>query len=621
MPTFGDFTPAGQQQAGAWYKSAIGGLHSSVSDAAANANSRVEGWTSKNPDKPLNQYASGEARRAKYTGQMAEDPGIRDRSSFGLSEAGHRIAGNWGRAAALTARGDIAPTEHDVGAANLTSHTEAGMKALQTGRGTAQPVGADWYFDHGPGIAKAAEAFGADPRAAIISSTSMSPQNSPQNERQASSALARMETQNPMIHVATDVKGSGALKGASIAAGSHEWSSLNPDQISLINRNAVNPKYPKTHGNPITTDKVNTVMRDMGRGTISADQAERESDLSGLGKGGTELATGVRMMRGETGQQDLGPTGKVTTYTHNSLLAAGLDSLGEKGADANDRAEFHRRVHEATPGSAPYFEQDTLFGKEWEADPYGRAHVTTGMLNVGHQPDSPIPASDSAKAMYPDSHDRHINHMMEHQGVSKPEDVVLPEGSATMDTWQMGQSVGLPRSVEHKDLSGEGGRHTVHAAKTIGSDSAIVDPGAAGYMPTAKGQRNLSSSEAQHAIFNEVNNRAAAEISNNARAAGRNVGAGLPIIALQSATWTGYRIEGGKDPHFDARTAANNAPAERGIRETQRGTPQPGENVPMFDASNEPINYGGKDRSKLTWKASKSKAPLVQPAKPFKGGL
>ena len=40
----------------------------------------------------------------------------------------------------------------------------------------------------------------------------------------------------------------------------------------------------------------------------------------------------------------------------------------------------------------------------------------------------------------------------------------------------------------------------------------------------------------------------------------------------------------------------------------------------MFDTNNEPINYGGKDRSKLTWKASKSKEPLVQP-KQFKGGL
>jgi hypothetical protein len=195
--------------------------------------------------------------------------------------------------------------------------------------------------------------------------------------------------------------------------------------------------------------------------------------------------------------------------------------------------------------------------------------------------------------------------MMEHQGVDQVEDLKLPEGSATMDTWQMAQSVALPRSVEHRDLDPDSPRHKVHAAKQVGSDSLVVDPGSAGYMPTPKGERNLNKSEAQHAIFNEVNNLAAGEITRRARERGRNVGAGMPIIPVQSSTWTGYRMEGEKDPHYDARMSAYNHEVVRSTRETMRGAGQgwkakdrvegahgspelgsplvqPGENVPMF---------------------------------------
>jgi hypothetical protein len=317
-------------------------------------------------------------------------------------------------------------------------------------------------------------------------------------------------------------------------------------------------------------------------------------DLDEIAKGGTEVATGVSMIRGDTGQHDLGPTGKVVSYVHQGMLGAGQESLGEPAPTANTQSEYYRRMHESVPTNHPYFEQPTVFGPDWEKDPYGEAHVTQGILNPGHQPDEPHPASEAAKQHYPETSSRY-------ETQRQSGEMKLHEATTPQDTWMMAQSLALPRSVEGVSVGNEGVTPAV-LSKTLGSDSLVVKTGAGDrYMPTPVGERKLTGSEAQHAIFNEVNNRGAAEITSRARAAGRNVGAGVPAIGVQSATWTGYRMDLDKDPnlkHREAHIAAAAQPnaAAPGV------TPQPGQDVPMFDEAGTPTRYAS------NWRALPSRA-------------
>jgi hypothetical protein len=492
-----------------------------------------------------------------------------------MNAAASRIADNYAKTTKRTQRGDVGLTSADLGASSLSPITQASVANAQAGRGTMVPAGSDWYPAHGGELRKVAQSTGLPTPQVVVGSGSMSPQNDPVMERAAAAEISRSVAGERTVSLASPSRDEGkkgdeqraAVAGARETFGlkrgeSRPFSQFSPEQVSKL------PSHRAGLG-----------------GTVNLDE---------IAKGGTEVATGVSMLRGDTGQESLGPTGKVVSYVHQGMLGAGEESLGEHAPTANDTSEYYRRMHESVPTNHPYHEQPTLFGPEWEADPYGKAHETQGILNPGHQPAEPHPASEAAKQHYPEMTSRY-------ETQRQSGEVKLHEATTPQDTWMMAQALTLPRKIEGATVGDEGVTPAV-LSKKLGSDERVVGVGGGDvFMPTPPGTRKLSKSEAQHAIFNEINNRAAGVITDRARAAGRNVGAGVPAIGVQSSTWTGYRMDMGKDTNLKHREkhlaaeAAGNAAAP-GV------TPRPGQDVPMFDEAGTPTRYAS------NWRALPSRA-------------
>ena len=584
-PTMADFSPEGKKLAETTFRDIATKPHSQALAAAANATERLSNWEAdpENAGKEHNLYAKGEARRAE---QMTTAAGmLSDRPRpVTMNVAAQRVADNYARAGARTMSGDIGLTTADLGPSSLSPSAIASVAHAQAGKGTVIPMGADWYQGHGGELRKIAEITGTDPRALVVGSSSMSPQNEPSQERAAATAIgyAQHGAGDRSLTMAKLPKGADdktrkshgkALEELGMRAGeTRSFSDFTPDQVAHLARH-----------------------RDHLSGNV---------DLKAIAKGGTEVATGTEMIRGEKGQEDFGETGKVPTYTHQNLLGAGLSSLGEDAPDANDVSEFNRRVHESIPGNQPYFEQPTLFGEGYEADPYGKAHVTTGILNPGHQPEAPLRPSVAAEQFFPEQ-------SSEYNRKADAGEVKLHEGTSAQDTWAMAQSLALPRGVEGAKI-GESARSPQLLAKALGSDPTAVKIGGGDvFMPTPTGERKLAPSEAQHAVFNEVNNRAAVVVTDRARAAGRNVGAGVPAVAVQAASWTSYRMDMGKDPDKARREKHMAAEAEGRPSAPAGVTPKAGQDVPLFDTST-----GEATRYASNWRSLKSK-PDTSPAAPL----
>jgi len=568
-PTWKDFSPSGQRRAAGEFRDIASNPQTLASNAATHAAGRVAGWREKNPEKADNVYVGHELRRQEQMETITSMVSNRPRPVT-MNVAANRIAENYTRAGERTLRGDIAVTPE-------SSPSDIRSAAnVAAGRGTVMPTGGPWYREHGGEVRKVAEAYGADPRATVLGSASMSPQNSPANEREAIHGITAAVQQDrkvsmlsePQIHerlqtnkIDTKTQRAHVQAREDLAMGAgttKSFSEFTPEQVALMPRH-----------------------RSLLGGNV---------DYERIAKSGTEGATGVRMARGELGQSDLGATGKVPSYAHQDLLGAGLSSLGESAPDQNDWSEYGRRLHESIPGNHPYFEQPTLFGKAWEADPYGRAHSTSGILNPGHQPDSPLPASRAAKEWYPET-------TAKYEGARKAGDIELHEATTANDTWMMAQSLALPRTVEGAHVNAA--RNPAIVAKTLASDPQAVSFGGGDvYMPTPSGGRKASPSEVQHAVFNEVTNRAAGVVTERARAAGRNVGAGVPVVAVQGASWTGYRMEHGKDPDYTKRLSSLSQPPNAAA---PGSTPKPGQDVPMFDESGTALDYG------KTWRPKRRK--------------
>ena len=555
-PTWADMSPSGRKQAASEFSRVATSPHTVAAEAAEHASGRIDAWRAKNPGQPDNPYMVNEGRRLGKMQAAAAATTDRPRTVT-MQSAANRIAENYHRAGARTRSGDIGLTEGDVGLSSLAPSAVSSVKAARAGRGTSMPAGADWYLSHGKVLADISRTTGIEQAATVIGSSSMSPQNDPVMERQAALAISHATAQNRTIGIAKPARGASPKEKAAHAqasahlgikvGGTKQFSELSPEQVERVPRH-----------------------RDVLTGNV---------DAYAIGKGGTEIQTGTQMIRGEKGQADLGATGKVVSYAHQGMLGSGLASLGEKAPDANDISEYNRRVHESMPENHPYFEQPTLFGKQWEADPYGRAHSTSGILNPGHQPEVQPKPSRAASHWYPESTAEH-----------KANPPTPHEATTPMDTWMMAQSLSLPRSVEHTQVST--GKSPATLSKAMGSDPHAVKTGGGDvYLPTPAGERKASPAEIQHATFNEINNLAAAKVTETARAAGRNVGAGVPAVAIQSGSWTGYRMEAGKDPDlirrdaYIARQGAPNAAAPG-------ATPKPGQDVPMFNEQNQPLSYG-----------------------------
>jgi hypothetical protein len=330
------------------------------------------------------------------------------------------------------------------------------------------PAGVGWYIDSADEIDRAARAYHHDTPTALAASGSMSPQNSPENERAAVTALMKGHHNNPNVTARTPegarmmgFRGETAVPGAVKA-----FRELSSEQLRSIGST---PKQKHIDSPGVS--------------------------LTDLGKGSTGLQTGVGVLRGNIHPSEIGAdTGKVPSYIENHLHA--------HSAAANVRSEYFRRAHELF-SDKPYFEQPTVFGKEWEADPYGKAQSTEGILN--------------------------------------------PRGNTAEDTWQQGISLGQRNEAKALPL----GRGSGRLGKALGSNPVVQAMSAKDVFPTPPRSKSVNAAEIRHAMNNAATIKAAADITKDAVARGRNVGAGMPAIMAQETGWTGYRIEQGKDDLYE----------------------------------------------------------------------
>lgn len=379
---------------------------------------------------------------------------------------------------------------------------------IRTGEGPSdRPIGAGWYLKHAKDINNIADAYGHSRERLYAASGAMSPQNSPDNEKAALRAMASAHAANHDVTAKT-ITGARRL---GIDVPSHI---TNDEQFAALPSEQRSKKF-----RDLTPEQIRAgVSKGEHRKHI-----DTKVDVEGLAKGGTGLTRGISIMRGDTDEKDFlasGPNGgpKVSSYVGN-IRAAG-------SANANEVSEYYRRIHEAIPGAKPYFEQPTIFGEAWEADPWGKAKSTEGILD--------------------------------------------PQGNTAEDTWMRAISAGQPKEfsvIPGARAGGEGNR----VGKFVGSSSALQKMPVTGVYPTIPGHPDPTSETIIHAMNNEATIRSAAAITRAAKKEGRNMGAGLPSMSVQESAWTEYRIQADKDP--DYRKAERNLSSQFSAPSSSRKRP------------------------------------------------
>lgn len=349
---------------------------------------------------------------------------------------------------------------------------------------SAQPISAGWYINHARDIHEIADRHGIDRERLYAASGAMSPQNSPDNEKKALAAIASAETANHGV-TATTITGAKALG------------------IELPSHIKSNKDFQKLHADQRTRQFKDLtpaqIRAGLGRGEMR-EHVDTKVDIEGIAAGGTGLTRGIDILRGNLGVDDFlseGPSGgpKVASYVEN------IRNAGR--SNANEKSEYFRRMSNAVEGGKPYFEQPTLFGEQWEKDPYGKASSTEGILN--------------------------------------------PQGPTAEDTWMKAISARQPKEFEQIPIGKESGR----VGKFVGSDPHLQNLSAKDIYPTVIGHPNPSSETIIHAMNNAATTRAAGMLTDRARNVGRDVGAGVPNMGVQETSWSEYRIQAGKDPAYE----------------------------------------------------------------------
>lgn len=349
---------------------------------------------------------------------------------------------------------------------------------------SVQPLSAGWYIDHARDIHEIADRLGFDREVLYSASGAMSPQNSPDNEKKALAAIASAEKANHAV-TATTLTGARAL---GIEIPSHIKSDKDFQKLHATQRTR--------QFKDLTPDQIRAGL---GKGEMRS-HVDTKADIEGFAAGGTGLTRGIDIIRGNLGVDDFlaeGPNGgpKVASYVEN------IRNAGR--SNANEKSEYFRRMHNAVEGAKPYFEQPTLFGEEWEKDPYGKAGSTEGTLN--------------------------------------------PRGSTAEDTWMRAISARQPKEFEEIPTGTESGR----VGKFVGSDPSLQKLSVTGIYPTVPEHPNAKSETIIHAMNNAATTRAAGMLTDRARDAGRDVGAGVPNMGVQETSWSEYRIQAGKDPAYE----------------------------------------------------------------------
>lgn len=138
-----------------------------------------------------------------------------------------RLAGNLETLRPQIQNVNITPTSAARARENLFTDAESRM----SGEGRQYPRGYGWYFEHHGAIAGAAQQHGFDTQRAIAASGTMSPQNSPENERAALTELMKIHASNPTVNVTSQGAKFLGLKRGTSQVNAHD---LNDEQIGKL---------------------------------------------------------------------------------------------------------------------------------------------------------------------------------------------------------------------------------------------------------------------------------------------------------------------------------------------------------------------------------------------------
>ena len=239
----------------------------------------------------------------------------------------------------LTSLDALAPhfTDEDI------THTKASnarykltMQGGERQRRTGENPNTDWYFQHNKKLGDVARETGHDKARVIAASAVMSPQNNPEQELTAVSALARMHA-DPTARIAVPREALQNIGKIKAPHGMNDWvgrevhpSMLNSEQLAHLS---------------------NAALRDHVK--VSGDV-----DLAGVSKGGVKsnVVKAIDVLRGHTDlSKAIDPSSSPKVWSYHNNIAKSVYGSPE-------HTEFSERMHVATGGELKGQERMDLFG-------------------------------------------------------------------------------------------------------------------------------------------------------------------------------------------------------------------------------------------------------------------
>lgn len=217
------------------------------------------------------------------------------------------------------------PITHQ-GAANR--RVDLTMQGAERSRTTGEAHNQDWYFNHNRRLSEVAASSGVDKARVIAASAVMSPQNNPEQELTAVTALAHAHTDRyARVRVPESLASHPVLGG--LAGESIHPKHLSPEHIAALSEPAVRAKVGTTR-----------------------------FDLGAVAKGGVKgnIAKAVNVIRGKTpAESAIDPRTSPKVWSYHAGIA-----MSEHGSP--EHTEFMERMNVATGGELPGQQRMDLMG-------------------------------------------------------------------------------------------------------------------------------------------------------------------------------------------------------------------------------------------------------------------
>jgi len=220
-----------------------------------------------------------------------------------------------------------------------TKATNARVRLVDQGVARSQAEGTnakhDWYFQHNKKLGDVARDTGYERDTMITASAVMSPQNNPEQELSAVTALAHAHHPEASVHVTPQAVAAAAALKNPVDLSEYAGKSLHPTSLSA--------------------EHFATLSETAVRGHV---QASEHVNLNEIAKGGVKdnVAQAIHVLRGSIGAEhaiDPRTSPKVWSYRKNITDAV---------FGSAEHTEFTERMHRATGGEIAGQERMDLFG-------------------------------------------------------------------------------------------------------------------------------------------------------------------------------------------------------------------------------------------------------------------